>query len=223
MFFKPHYVRDYRRMVRNFLKLHSIDDAMARAVGGDYENVGSYQVALLRRHGLRDTDYLIDVGCGSGRTAYALRGVSMLRYFGIDVVPELIAYAEQKVARPDWRFGVVEGLSIPEKDAQADFVVMFSVLTHLTAQEGRSYVADALRVLKPGGLLIGSFLDATVEVHRGVAGGWLEQTRNRLRAEAVLSVTLVPAEIETWAREFGVEAELHGPEAIGQSYFVFRK
>ena len=139
-----------------------------------------------------DSDEVIARG-QQGRTAYALRGVSMLRYFGIDVVPELIAYAEQKVARPDWRFAVVEGLSVPEKDAQADFVVMFSVLTHLTAREGRRYVADALRVLKPGGRLLGSFLDETVEVHRDVAGGWLEQTRNRLHAEAVLSVMLVPA------------------------------
>jgi SAM-dependent methyltransferase len=223
MLFKPHYVRDYRRMVRNFLKIHSLDDAMARSVGGDYEAVGARQVELLRSHGLRDADYLIDIGCGSGRTAYALRGVSTLRYFGIDVVPELIAYAERKAARPDWRFAVVEGLSVPEDTAQADFIVMFSVLTHLTAEEGRTYVADALRVLKPGGRLLGSFLDETIEAHRRAAGGWLEQLRNRLRAEAVLGVTLARAQIEEWAHGFGVEAELHGPEAIGQSYFVFTK
>ena len=57
-------------------------------------------------------------------------------YHGIDVVPELLAYAEEKAARPDWKFSLVEGLSIPEPDARADMIVMFSVLTHLSAAEG---------------------------------------------------------------------------------------
>jgi len=154
MLLRPHFVRDYRRMVRGFIAQYGRAEAMERAVGGGGDAVGSLHVALLRDAGLRDTDYLIDVGCGTGRTALALRDVATLRYLGTDVVPELLAHARERVARPDWRFALVDRLVIPEADAKADMVVMFSVLTHLSAREGRKYLGEAVRVTRPGGRII---------------------------------------------------------------------
>jgi ubiquinone/menaquinone biosynthesis C-methylase UbiE len=223
MLFQPHYVRDYRRMVRVLMRNHPVEDAMARAVGGDYEIVGRHQVDLFRAHGLRDCDYLVDVGCGSGRTAYALRTIAALGYHGIDVVPELLAYAEQKVARPDWKFSLVEGLSIPEPDARVDMVAMFSVLTHLSPAEGPRYLADAARVLKPGGKIIASFLDSSLEMHRAVAGRWINQVINRWRAESVKNVLLDRGQLSQCAASLGLRVEFFGPERIGQSYFVLKK
>jgi ubiquinone/menaquinone biosynthesis C-methylase UbiE len=223
MFFQPHYVRDYRRMVRLLLDRHGTAEAMERAVGGDYENIGTRQAELLRVHGLRDDGYLVDVGCGSGRTAFALRSVGQLRYHGTDVVPELLAYAEQKAARPDWKFTLVEGLTIPDVDGVADIVAMFSVLTHLTEPESRRYVADAARVLKPGGSLIASFLDPALEPHRRASGGWLEQIVNRVRGGAVKGVTLTREQIEQWARDFALHAQFFDHQRIGQSYCVLIK
>lgn len=91
-----HPVRDYKRTVRRLLKNHDREAAVSRAVGGLYEEIGLAQVNLLRGVGLRDHHFLVDVGCGSGRTAFALRGVRELRYHGIDVVPELLGYAREK-------------------------------------------------------------------------------------------------------------------------------
>ena len=124
-------------MVRTFIDRYGRAEAMDRAVGGGGDAVGGMHVALLRDAGLSDTDYLIDVGCGTGRTAMALREVATLRYLGTDVVPDLLDYARERVGRPDWRFEVVDRLVIPEADGKADMVTMFSVLTHLTAREGR--------------------------------------------------------------------------------------
>jgi len=107
----PHFVRDYRRHVKTPRGRHDLDTAMSLAVGGRYEAVGQAQLAVLRPF-LRDDVFIVDVGCGSGRTAYALRDLP-LRYHGTDVVGELIEYAKEKVARPDWRFTVVDGLTIP--------------------------------------------------------------------------------------------------------------
>jgi ubiquinone/menaquinone biosynthesis C-methylase UbiE len=172
---------------------------------------------------LRDGDYLIDVGCGAGRTAFALRDLASLRYLGLDVVPELITYARRTVARPDWRFAVVEGLTVPERDSRADVVAMFSVLTHLTPSEGRRYVRDAARVLKPGGRLVASFLDPSIEAHRQAAGSWFAQLKGRVRGSGVRNQLLRPDKIGAWAQDLGFAAAFHGPERIGQSYAVLTK
>jgi ubiquinone/menaquinone biosynthesis C-methylase UbiE len=221
--FRPHFVRDYRRMVRTFIDRYGRAEAMDRAVGGGGDAVGGMHAALLRDAGLRDTDYLIDVGCGTGRTAMALRALTTLRYLGTDVVPDLLDYARERVGRPDWRFEVVEELVIPEADDAADMVTMFSVLTHLTAREGRRYLTEAVRVVRPGGRVVISFLDAAMELHRQAAGGLLDQILHRLRGTSVKNVVLDRREIEGWARQLRLAVAFHGPERIGQSYCVFTK
>jgi ubiquinone/menaquinone biosynthesis C-methylase UbiE len=221
--YRPHFVRDYRRMVRNFVERYGSDEAMDRAVGGGGDAVGNAHLAILRDAGLRDTDYLIDVGCGTGRTAMALRDRPDFRYLGTDVVPELLEHARERVGRPDWRFEVVDRLVIPEADAAADMVTMFSVLTHLTAREGRRYLGEAVRVIRPGGRVVISFLDASLELHRKAAGGFLDQLLHRWRGTSVKNVVLERGEIEGWARDLRLGLQLHGPERIGQSYCVFTK
>jgi SAM-dependent methyltransferase len=223
MLFKPHFVRDYRRMVRSYIGQYARDEAMDRSVGGGGEAVGRVHAAILREEGLRDTDYLIDVGCGVGRTAFALKDVPTLRYLGTDVVPELLAYARERTARPDWRFEVVDRLVIPEADGQADFLTMFSVLTHLSPREGRRYLAEAARVMRPGGKIIVSFLDASNETHRQAAGTAFGQLYNRIKGWSVKNVLLDRGTIEGWARELHMSVTFCGPERLGQSYCVFTK
>jgi SAM-dependent methyltransferase len=220
--FKPHYVRDYRNMVQTLLRIDPAG-AMERAVGGDYVRIGEIQATLLRELGLSRGDYLVDVGCGSGRTAFALRDDASLRYLGTDVVPELLDHARKTTQRPDWRFVLVEGLVVPEGDASADMISMFSVVTHLTPAEGRRYVTDAVRVLKPGGKLIVSFLDKTIDLHRKVTGGWLFQLRERFGRRSVKNVVLDRKAIEAWGRDLNLGIAFFGPERIGQSYVVFTK
>jgi SAM-dependent methyltransferase len=223
MLFQPHYVRDYRRMVRSLNLRHNRTEAMELAIGGGYESVGLIQAQILREEGLPGDGYLVDVGCGSGRTAYALRDMRALKYLGTDVVPDLIEYAAEKVRRPDWRFLVVDGLTIPERDESADIVTMFSVLTHLSAREGRRYLAEAVRVVRPGGKIILSFLDTELETHRRAIGTMMHQIIVRMRGISVKNVVLHRATINDWARQMGLIVQFFGPEKLGQSYCVFSK
>jgi ubiquinone/menaquinone biosynthesis C-methylase UbiE len=223
MLFKPHFVRDYRRMVRSHVGQYSRDTAMNMSVGGGGEAVGNVQALILREEGLRDGHYLIDIGCGIGRTAFALRDMPGLRYLGTDVVPDLLAYARERVARPDWNFEIVDRLVIPERDGQADFLTMFSVLTHLSSREGRRYLAEAVRVMRPGGKIIVSFLDAANETHRRMAGTAFNQIYNRIRGWSVKNVLLDRAMIEQWARDLRLDVKFHGTERLGQNYCVFTR
>jgi ubiquinone/menaquinone biosynthesis C-methylase UbiE len=218
----PHYVREYRQLVDDLLRAYDLDSAMSLAVGGDYDAVGAGELALLKYCGLQDDSHVIDVGCGSGRLASALRHMPTISYLGTDVVPELLAYAEARCNRPDWRFAPVEGLAIPAADQTADFVTFFSVFTHLTGRDSAAYLAEAKRVLKPGGTVIASFIDPfatsrafVIRVLRGQFIRWRS-------GKGILSVVTSKYRMRQLGKPIALSAEFLGPEWLGQSVCVYR-
>ena len=219
-----HFVRDYRRLMRTMLRRHGdAESAILRATGGgDRDTFGRLQLEILRGAGLRDDHYLIDVGCGAGRLPQQLATLPQFRFTGIDVVPEMVDFARAQCARPDWRFSVVEGLEVPEDDAAADFVSFFSVLTHLSADEGLAYLRDAARTLKPGGKIIVSYLDRHDERHRRHAGGTLRQLAHRLLGAGVKNTLLDDATMADFARRLGMAIAFLG-QPLGQSVCVLSK
>jgi SAM-dependent methyltransferase len=155
----------YRQFVHRLHQTHSREEAMKMAPGGEFEVIGVLERELLIQYGLKPDDYLIDVGCGSGRLAKPLAEYLRGAYLGIDVVPDVLDYARELVARKDWRFEIARGFSIPESDARADKVCFFSVFTHLLHEQSFVYLRDAKRVLKPGGRIVFSFLEFAIPCH----------------------------------------------------------
>jgi ubiquinone/menaquinone biosynthesis C-methylase UbiE len=209
--------------MRKMLRRQGHEEVMQNFVGGAYEEMGAKERSVLISIGLGGRDYLIDVGCGSGRLAWTLRNLPSLSYLGTDVIPELIKYADERCRRPDWRFTVVENLTIPERDNQADMVVFFSVFTHLSRQECFDYLQEAARVVLPAGRIVVSFLDPRVKSHRSAAGRWALRAANRLRGTALRVTLLSPNEMKLWGDQLGLESRFMGTEAVGQSICVYRK
>lgn len=141
-----------------------LDQAMSRAVGGNFAALGQIQRDLLAMLGLQPQHFLIDVGCGSGRLAAKLDDKFTGDYLGIDVIPEMLTYARQQ-APPSFRFEPAPGLSIPADDEVADVICFFSVFTHLLHEESFLYLKEAARVLKPDGFIVISLLDFNVPGH----------------------------------------------------------
>jgi ubiquinone/menaquinone biosynthesis C-methylase UbiE len=141
------------------------DVALRHAVGGEFVAMGRLEHYLLRSRGLKDGHMVVDVGCGSGRLACQLAPFYEIRYIGCDVVPRLLDYARELCSRPDWEFVPTDGTTIPAGDNIADFVTFFSVFTHLPQEQIFRYFREARRVLKPGGLMIMSFLEFRVPLH----------------------------------------------------------
>jgi ubiquinone/menaquinone biosynthesis C-methylase UbiE len=193
----------YRDLVKSYTDKFPLDYAMRIAVGGEFEAVGVLERQLLIQIGLRPHDYLIDVGCGSGRLAKTLSPYLRGRYLGIDVVPELLDYARGLVARPDWRFELVEGLRIPEADGRADVVCFFSVFTHLPHEHSYVYLQEAKRVLKPGGKIVLSFLEFAIPLH----WAWFEQAMRDGSGPSVLTQFISRDGIEAWASHLGLTVE----------------
>lgn len=156
-------------------RLQGTTNSHQQAVGGDFETVGLLEFNLLRTLGLEPRHRLIDVGCGSGRLAAHLasfldrpdasEGEARGGYLGTDILPDLLEHAQGLCARPDWEFRLTDGQKIPAPDECADFVCFFSVLTHITHEETWRYVLEAKRVLRPGGLLVCSFLEFRIRSH----------------------------------------------------------
>jgi SAM-dependent methyltransferase len=221
-----HYVRDYRRMVRRLMADHPIDEAMSLAVGGDYDAVGPGLAELLRAEGLADGTSLLDLGCGSGRLAHALGSRVRIGYLGLDVVPELLAYARTRCP-PDYQFEVNTGLSLPAADASFDMACAFSVFTHLQHEETFSYLEELARVLKPGGRLVFSFLEFADAGHWRVFAETVAAVKEARRSH--LNVFIERPVIALWAERtgFAVEGFIDGAgvstQSVGQAIAILRR
>jgi ubiquinone/menaquinone biosynthesis C-methylase UbiE len=129
------------------------------AVGGNFDTLGYLEKMLLKQHGLKPSNFLIDVGCGSGRLLSQLTCKDIKQYLGTDISEALLENCRQFLASEAWKVQVVDACEIPSQNNVADFVCMFSVITHLLHQQSYLYFKEAARVLKSGGTLILSFLE----------------------------------------------------------------
>lgn len=96
----------------------------------------------------------VDVGCGTGTFGIALAEKRAdTQVIGVDGDPEILAIAHGKTGsdRMDWREGLAQEL--PLADESADVVTMSLVLHHLLPEDKSKALAEARRVLKPGGRL----------------------------------------------------------------------
>ena len=196
-----HFVEDYERHVARLLRTHPRDEAMAFAVGGHYGEIGEIERNILQYAGLTDRMSLIDIGCGSGRLAFAFSTSSVqLGYLGTDIVKALLAYAAEKCRR-HYRFKLHRKLSIPVANASTDMICAFSVFTHLLHHESYLYIEDARRSLKPKGKLIFSFLEFADPGHWSVFENTVEAQRNATLT--VLNSFIERNAINMWASQLG--------------------
>jgi len=108
-------------------------------------------VAWLAARGLLRGDVL-DLGCGIGRVAAALapRVDSVL---GLDIAPRMVAEARRRHGASA-RFAVTDGTRLALPDESFDLVLAVDSVPYLVqAGVAEAHVADAARVLRPGGAL----------------------------------------------------------------------
>lgn len=142
------------------------DKALQFAIGGEFEAVGKLERELLISLGLQPTSNVVDVGCGSGRLALPLSHyLTTGLYFGFDIVSDFVEHARQLTQRPNWIFKAIDRVEIPLPDKVANYVCFFSVFTHLLHDDCYRYLAEAKRVLVPGGTIVFSFLEFAIPCH----------------------------------------------------------
>ncbi len=97
---------------------------------------------------------IADVGAGTGTFAIAIAAAApAAEVIGVDGDPEILAIARAKLGAEavEWKQGLANEL--PLADQSCDRVVMSLLLHHLDAAGKRGALAQAHRVLRPGGRL----------------------------------------------------------------------
>jgi len=190
--------------VKSFLK-GSHGDGIKNAIGGNFESLGKVMKDLLIDKGLKESHYLIDVGCGSGRLSNSIEGhLRNGRYLGIDIIPSLLAHASKQTDNPDFSFRLSSGFDIPEQDNTTDMVCFFSVFTHLLHEQTYLYLSEAKRVLKSEGKIVFSFLEFEIAEHWPV---FENNVKNARSSYTHLNMFISRGAIRRWAQELDLTIE----------------
>ena len=145
--------------------------------GGDYVEVGDRFLEYFRDlASLTPHDAVLEIGCGIGRMARPLTAWLQPpgRYNGFDVVRASISWCQEQITprHPHFRFHFIDvansfynprgrlvgkDLRFPFDGATFDLVIAISLFTHVLPDTARTYLAEAGRVLRPGGRLFATW------------------------------------------------------------------
>ncbi len=134
--------------------------------------------ALLANASLDNARSVVEFGCGTGRLALELlhRLPDDARYLGTDISSTMIAIAGERLASYDSRATVVLAGGppvLPVEDASVDRVVSTYVFDLLSEDGRKQFLAEAARVLRPGGLLcLAGITNGKSPISRAVMSGW---------------------------------------------------
>jgi ubiquinone/menaquinone biosynthesis C-methylase UbiE len=102
-----------------------------------------------------DPVVVIDVGCGTGALSIPIaERLPGSRVVGVDGDPEVLALAQAKPGAEQVEWTEALAGDLPLDDEAADVVVTSLLLHHLPLASKRAMLAEARRVLRPGGRLI---------------------------------------------------------------------
>jgi ubiquinone/menaquinone biosynthesis C-methylase UbiE len=134
---------------------------------------------LVAHAGFDTADAVVELGCGTGRFAAELLARHLraeATYAAVELSPRMVALASDRLWRCRVRATVslVDGHpTIPARDGAADRFVANYVFDLLGPEETRSKLAEARRVLAPGGLLCAAGLTSGEHgVARNVSRAW---------------------------------------------------
>ncbi|MGF7032971.1 SAM-dependent methyltransferase [Paenibacillus mucilaginosus] len=126
---------------------------MLTRLGASSAHPGGFSATLsqLRRFPLPSGSRVLEVGCGTGRTACHLAGLGM-RVTGLDIRPEMLAKAVRRAELQGVQVHFAEGsiTALPFEEGSFDVVLAESVTNFASIPDA---LREYCRVLAPGGLL----------------------------------------------------------------------
>ncbi|HFC76742.1 MAG TPA: class I SAM-dependent methyltransferase [Candidatus Moranbacteria bacterium] len=146
--------------------------AYKQAVGGKWDEIGKLQFVFLKKQGLEPNHKLLDIGCGSFRGGrFFVDYLNTGNYYGIDKNEKLINDGFVEIdknknptikANSDFDFF---------RDVKFDYMLAFSVFTHIPIGEIKKCLISAKKSLKQKGKLYATFFEGIGdEIDLGIDG-----------------------------------------------------
>ena len=181
--------------------LHVIGDFDEPRIQAEAEITRQY---LDEAVGILPDDVILEIGCGIGRVGQVL-APRCKQWIGCDVSPNMLAYAKQRLAGFDnVRLVELSGFDLqPIASASVDLVYCTVVFMHLEEWDRYNYIAEAQRVLRPGGrIFVDNFNLCSDE-------GWaVFETHRRIppsERPPHISKSSTPQELETYLYRAGFQ------------------
>jgi SAM-dependent methyltransferase len=159
--------------------------------------------------GIRQTDVVLEIGCGVGRVGRVV-APRCAEWIGCDISANMLGHAARRLADlPNVRFVELSSVGLEEiPDASVDVVYCTVVFMHLYEWDRFTYVEEAYRTLRPGGRCFFDNMDIASE------GGWRYFSESRSHPLAhrppQIGMTSSGDELRTYAERAGFEdVELH--------------
>ncbi|MDD3654682.1 MAG: class I SAM-dependent methyltransferase [Desulfotomaculaceae bacterium] len=136
-----------------------LEAAAAMGTGSLHPGGFMHTLRVLQRFSLSKEDIILDVGCGTGRTACYIAKSSGAYVFALDNSEEMLRKAKYRAEREGVQIQFVQGdaSDMPFLNNVADLILMESVLIFLPAV---AVINECFRVLKKGGILVSTELFA---------------------------------------------------------------
>tara|TARA_Y100000310_G_scaffold334538_1_gene414566 strand:+ start:6490 stop:7206 length:717 start_codon:yes stop_codon:yes gene_type:complete len=153
---KPQIAKKIHKKVKNFYNKNAFEFDKRRKAGWQemqflFLSKAKKQTCLFYKY-LKKGDKILDLGCGNGRF-YELFKKHEADYIGLDNSKKLIKIARDKY--PGANFIIEDALNLPFRNNRFSKIYAIALLHHIPSRDLREHFMDqAMRVLKPGGLLI---------------------------------------------------------------------
>lgn len=122
------------------------------------DSVGAYVIYLMHAASYRFVEEecrgrdVLDLGCGSGYGTHRIAGVAASAT-GVDVAADAVSFANARYRAANLSFkSIPPDGPLPFPDEAFDVVLSFQVIEHV--RDVGTYLAEARRVLRPGGMLV---------------------------------------------------------------------
>jgi SAM-dependent methyltransferase len=141
------------------------------------------EVLMQANRPLGDFRFILDFGCGCGRTlTWLARQFPDAKFHGTDVDKEAIGWCRAHLPIVDWQVNTAQP-PLGYRSNAFDLIYAISVFTHLDARHQERWLAEFARILQPGGILL-------LSVHGdGARREWDKDRQQRLEREGFLFET----------------------------------
>jgi 2-polyprenyl-6-hydroxyphenyl methylase/3-demethylubiquinone-9 3-methyltransferase len=191
----------------------TVNNAWYDTLGDQWYRADDTPVALLRAEASHRNPWIaatigappcavLDLGCGAGFLAndLAARGH---RVTGLDTSAEALAVARRYDGSHTAQYLVGDARAVPFADASFDAVCAMDLLEHVTEPE--RVIAEAARVLRPGGSFVFHTFNRTWQAHLIVIKGVEWFVRNTPKDLHVIELFRSPAEVAEMCRRVQLE------------------